>query len=115
MKDTPTPRGTVRKAHRRIATVSTDRPGAALPVPGRTRRGTGRLLRRGVLLGGAMALPGGLLATQRALSDLLRQRAGDNNPWLAGEQAATRMISDAWAYRRWRDETQEAMFAVLLA
>lgn len=33
MKDTPTPAITVRKAHRRIATVSADRPGAALPVP----------------------------------------------------------------------------------
>ncbi|WP_211167102.1 DUF3141 domain-containing protein [Aromatoleum evansii] len=37
-----------------------------------------------------------------------------DNPWLVGEQAASRMISNGLdAYRRWRDETQEAMFAAL--
>lgn len=43
-----------------------------------------------------------------------RQPVDAGNPWLAGEQAASRMISGGLeAYRRWRDETQEAVFAAL--
>ncbi len=43
-----------------------------------------------------------------------RQPVGAGNPWLAGEQAASQMISNGLeAYRSWRDETQEAVFAAL--
>jgi hypothetical protein len=43
-----------------------------------------------------------------------RQPVDADNPWLAGEQAASRIISNGLeAYRNWRDEAQEAMFAAL--
>ncbi len=43
-----------------------------------------------------------------------RQPVDADDPWLAGEQAASRMISNGLeAYRSWRDDMQEAMFAAM--
>lgn len=43
-----------------------------------------------------------------------RQPVDAADPWLAGEQAASRMISNGLeAYRRWRDGTQEILFTAL--
>lgn len=43
-----------------------------------------------------------------------RRSVDGENPWHATEEAVSRMIFNGFeAYRRWRDETQEAMFAAL--
>ncbi len=96
MKDTPTPTSTVRKAHRRIATVSTDRPGAALPVLAELDAESAASCDGASFWAARWHCQADFWQRSALFLDLLRQRAGDNNPWLAGEQAATRMISDAW-------------------